>query len=497
MGTRTNLNEEQYVQFAFLSEGQKRLIYSEALEILQYTGVKIYHPAARELLAEHNCTVQGHRVFIPSQLVRRTLTWVPPVTTIHHWDGSGKLRVELDRTYFGPGPTCPNFIDPWSGERRKYFREDAAAVARVCDALSGIDFVMSLGMISDVTEGLEEVYEFAEMIQNSPKPIIAWCHSKENCRYIHEIAAVMAGSKEQLQHRPNYIFYNEPISPLSCDYSALDKLMYCAQQGIPQIFAPANTAGATVPATHAAHLVVTLAESLTGTVISQLVQPGACIIIGGTQSILDMRNATFAYGAPELSILSAGLAEMAEYIGLPVFTAAGCSDSKVEDIQAALEATLSIHSAMLSGATLVHDVGFLESGMTGSLFQLVLSDEIISRARHIVKGVFVTGESMAEDVIHAVGPGGDFRDQEHTRKWQSLRWSSQLGHASIFEDQTEKTPDMRTRVHHKLLNILETHKGPSDAIARDSRDAIQRILERAEEDQANGRRGPENSVQGL
>ncbi|MDZ7762110.1 MAG: trimethylamine methyltransferase family protein [Desulfovermiculus sp.] len=491
MGTRTNLNEEQYVQFAFLSEGQKRLIYSEALEILQYTGVKIYHPAARDVLAKHGCTVDGHRVFIPSQLVRRTLAWIPPVTTIHHWNHSGKLRVELDRTYFGPGPTCPNFIDPRTKERRKYLRQDAADVARVCDALSGIDFVMSLGMISDVTEGLEEVYEFAEMIQNSPKPIIAWCHSKENCRIIHEIAAVMAGSKEQLQHRPNYIFYNEPISPLSCDFSALDKLMYCAEQGIPQIFAPTNMGGATVPATHAAHLVVTLAESLTGTVISQLVQPGACIIIGGTQSILDMRHTTFAYGAPELSILSAGLAEMAEYIGLPVFTAAGCSDSKLEDIQAAVEATLSIHSAMLSGATLVHDVGFVESGMTGSLSQLVLSDEIISRARHIVKGVFVTEESMAEEVIHAVGPGGDFRNQEHTHKWKSLRWNSRLGDEYMPEGPAGEKQEMQTRIAKKLLWILETHQGPAGSITQDTQDAVQRILELREEEMAKGQRETE------
>jgi trimethylamine--corrinoid protein Co-methyltransferase len=484
MGTRTNLNEEQYIQFSFLSEGQKRLIYSEALEILQYTGVKMYHPDAREKLAEHGCIVQGNRVYIPSQLVRRALTWVPPVTTIHHWDNAGKLRVELDRTYFGPGPTCPNFIDPYSGERRKYFRQDAAAVARVCDGLPGISFIMSLGMISDVTEGLEEVYEFAAMVQSSAKPIIAWCHSRENCRFIHEIAAVMAGGKDRLQHRPNYIFYNEPISPLSCDFNALDKLMYCAEQGIPQIFAPANTAGATVPATHAAHLVVTLAESITGAVLSQLVQPGACIIIGGTQSILDMRYASFAYGAPELSILSAGLAEMSEYIGLPVFTAAGCSDSKLEDIQAALEAAVSIHSAILSGATLVHDVGFLESAMTGSLHQLVLSDEIISMARHIVKGVFVTEESMAEQAIHAVGPGGDFSGLEHTRKWRSLRWSSQLAERAASRRQDGGGPGLKARVHDRLIRLLETHPGACPRVSQPTRDAVQRILERVEEDKA-------------
>jgi trimethylamine--corrinoid protein Co-methyltransferase len=354
-------------------------------------------------------------------------------------------------------------------------------VARLCEALPEIGFVMSLGSISDVRAGLEDVHEFAEMIQNSSKPIIAWGHSIQGCKAIHAIAQAVSGGEEALRHRPSYIFYNEPISPLSTDFQATDKLMYCAENGIPQIFAPANSAGATVPATHAGHLVVTLAESLLGVVLSQLAMPGACIIIGGTQSILDMHHGTFSYGAPELSILSAGLAELAEHIGLPVFTAAGCSDSKTLDEQAALESSLSIHSALLSAGTLVHDLGFLESGMTGSLELLVLADEGISMARHIVRGVDVTEDSLAEEAIREAGPGGDYQGLEHTRSWRDTRWSASLflpGSSEARDESVHKS--FEGRVRQRTQAMLSQQSGKQAALPESAAEAIQTILEQLE-----------------
>ena len=485
MSIRTNLSEEQIIQFSFLSEGQKIRIYSETLEVLQYTGVDVHHPHARYLLSENGCPRKGERIYIPSQLVKWALSRVPPITTIHSWDGSNRLRIENGRTYFGPGPTCPNFIDPKTGEKRKYKREDASTVARVCDALPEIGFTMSLGSINDVTDGLEEIYEFADMIQNTTKPVTAWCFTKEHCRDIHNIAAAIAGGEESFKHRPNYIFYNEPISPLTCDFNALDKLIYCAENQIPQIFAPANTGGATVPATHASHLVITLAESLTGAVLSQLVKPGSCIIIGGTQSILDMRRMTFSYGAPELNILGAGLSEISEYLGLPVFSAAGCSDSKVLDPQAAIEANMSINSAMLSGANLVHDVGFLNSGMTGSLPLLVMANEIISMSRYITQGISITEETLAEEVINEIGPGGNYKNHEHTKKMSQTFWQSKLLKGNPEELESSRSKSLKERVSDQTRSIIDNHPGPRDKISNVVREQINSILDAAEKKRKN------------
>jgi trimethylamine--corrinoid protein Co-methyltransferase len=477
-----SLSHDPTVQFSYLSEKKKSLIYSETLEILQYTGAEIHHEQARSLLREQGCTVRDKRVYIPSQLVKRCLQTVPPVTTIHRWDRTGRIRIEPYKSYFGPGPTCPYFIDPYSGERRRYLRRDARHVASVCDALSEIDFVMSLGSISDVTDGLEEVYEFAELIQESSKPIIAWCYSKKHCKHIHEIASAVAGGRDKLHHRPLYFFYNEPLSPLMCDFNAADKLLYCAEHGIPQIFAPANTSGATVPATHAAHLVVTLAESLIGVVLSQIRQPGSCIIIGGTQSILDMRRMIFSYGAPELSVLSIGLTELADYLELPVFVAGGCSDAKITDPQAAMEATFSIHSALMSGANLVHDVGFLESGMTGSIFQLVLANEVLGMGRRIIDGIPVDDSTLSLDEIHHYASGGSYSQPGSGGK-ASRRHVSRppLMERRSYEDwKADGSKGMRARIREHTLDILQNRDSRRKELSHEIRDHIQAVLHKAE-----------------
>ena len=483
MSTRTNLIEDQAARFSVLSAGQKRKIYSEVLEVLQYTGARIHHDLVLEKLAEKGCAVEGNQVYIPSQLVSQALLSVPPVTTIHSWDGSGRLRIELGRTYFGPGPTCPNFEDPLSGERRPYRLEDVSTVARVCDALPNVEFIMSLGWISDVSNGLQEVYEFAELIQNSSKPVIAWGFTKEKCEIIHKIAVAMAGGERAFRHRPNYIFYSEPISPLVCDYDAAEKLIFCAQNGIPHIFSPANSAGATTPATAAGQLVVTLADTLIGLIITQMAHPGACLIIGGTQSIMDMRSMVFAYGAPELSLLGAGITELAEYLGLPAFSAGGCSDSKLLDIQSALEACFSINAATLSGANLVHDVGFLESGMTGSLPQLVLADELISMSRRISRGVLVNKKTLAIQEINKIAHhDGSFADLEHTAALKDFIWTPGLMDRLNEEDWKAAGGDsLQERMQEKTRRILKEHSGAREQVPEATRQAIKQILAEAEE----------------
>jgi trimethylamine--corrinoid protein Co-methyltransferase len=482
--TRTNLIELESPELSLLSEDQKAAIYNGMLETLQRTGADVHHEGARELLGRHGCTVDGKRVFIPPHLVTRALSTVPPTTMIYSWDGdaSRNIRIEKNRSYFGPGPTLPNFVDPDTLQRRRYVRSDASIVARVCDALPNIEFVQSLGSISDVTNGLADVYEFGDMIQNTTKPIMNWAFGREGCRDLHRIGVAMAGGEEAFRRRPNFIHYGEPISPLVSDFHAIDKCMYCAEHRIPQVYSPCAIGGATVPATHAGQLVVAMSESMVGVVVSQLISPGTCIVIGGVQSIFDMRYTIYAYGAPELSLLSAALTEMCRWIGLPMFSQSGCTDSKVLDEQAAIEAALSINMALLSGATFMHDNGYLESGMTGSLFQLVMDDEIIGMARAICGGLPVNEVTLAVDVIDRVGPGGHYLEDDHTLEWFQSHWRPTLMDRNSFEDwEAEGRLTMNDRIVAKTRAIIEGHEGPRGKVPPDVKRDIDRILAEAEE----------------
>ncbi len=481
--TRVNLSESRTPRFEVLSPDQKETIYRGMIRTLNYTGADVHHEGARELLYSHGCLVDGKRVFIPPELVLKALSTVPPVTEVFCWDGSREKKISIERgkSYFGPGPTPPNFIDPETLERRPYLRQDATTVARVCDALPNVGFVQSLGSISDVTGPLADIYEFADMIRNTTTPIMSWSFNRDGCRDEHRMAVAMAGGEENFKRRPNYIFYGEPISPLVSDFHAIDKCMYCAEHRIPQVYSPCAIGGGTVPATHAGQLVVALSESMVGVVVAQLMNPGTCVIIGGVQSILDMRHSIYSYGAPELSILSAAMTEMAHYCNLPMFSQSGCTDTKALDVQSAVEATLSINAAMMSGAEFVHDNGYTESGITGDVFQLVMDDELIGMARVIENGIEVTEETMAVDVICDVGPGGHYLHQDHTMKWFREYWRPTLMERNSYEDWVASGKmTMKDRIIAKTRDLIANYEGPIGKVPPEANEALEDILEEAE-----------------
>jgi trimethylamine--corrinoid protein Co-methyltransferase len=477
---RTNVQVSGSTQFSLLSEDQAESIFLGMLEVMQRTGIDVHHPEARSVLKAAGAVIDGNRVYIPPSLVQEALATAPQETVVYHWDGSGVIRLQKNEVYFGPGPTCPNFVDPETEERRPYKRKDATSVARVCDALPNIGFVESLGSISDVTPSLADVYEFADMISNTSKPIVAWSFGRDTCRDIHQIGIAVAGGEEQFRLRPNYIFYCEPLSPLTSNFEAMDKLLYCAENHIPVIYTPCCIAGGTAPASFAGVLISAMVESLHGLVVSQLKNRGTPFIMGGVVSIMDMQHSVLSYGAPELGLLSAGLTEMAKYAGLPIWSTAGCTDAKVMEPQAAVEAALSIHSAMLSGANLVHDVGYTESAMTGSLFQLVMSDEIIGMSRRICQGIEVNEETLAIDVIDRVGPGGNFLSDDHTlMNYRKEHWQPALMDRWNYETwATEGEKTYEQRVKARTREILATHKGPQ--MPEKAKKKIDAILKSAE-----------------
>jgi trimethylamine--corrinoid protein Co-methyltransferase len=479
---RVNCQSNATVQFEVLGRDQREEILRAALEIMDDPGIDIFNEEALTILESLGASVDGLRVHIPSHVVRKALLTAPSSFKVYSKEGVAEKDIVIgpNRVHYGPGPTCPNMIDPLTGKRRKYLRKDAGEVARVCDALPNIDFVESLGVISDVTPDLADVYEFADMIANTGKPIVAWSYTLETCRDIHQIAVAVAGSEAAFRERPNYIFYAEPLSPLVANCEAAAKLIYCAQHSIPIVYTPCPMCGATAPTTSAGVLVTALCESLHGLVISQAIRPGLPFVMGGVVSIMDMRNSSLAYGAPELSLQSAALTEMGRHLGLPVWSTAGCTDSKAVDEQAAVESAISVLFAGLSGADLIHDVGFIEGAMTGSLQMATLSDEVISFVKRLLRGIEVSPETLASKVIQEVGPGGHFLATYHTLNHfnREFWFPRMLDRARWEEWRAVGARSMGERVQIHMEDILRNHR-PLPLATR-AQDQIDVILANAE-----------------
>jgi trimethylamine--corrinoid protein Co-methyltransferase len=471
------------VRFELLSQDQLQEMFDGVLHVLEHTGLDVYHEEARNILKQTGAWVDGLRVRIPSYLVKRSLEMAPRSFTIYSRDGNPKHDIHIGpgRAHFGPGPTPPNFIDVETLERRLYVKADAAIVAKVCDALPNIDFVESLGTVSDVHHKLAATYEFATMFPNTSKPIVAWSYDADDGLDIHRMAVAEAGGQDAFEKRPNYVHYCEPLSPLVSSEEAINKLIFAAKHRVPVIFTPCPIAGGTAPVTAAGIITQAAAESWMGLTLAQAIRPGLPFFMGGVLSVMDMSSMILAYGAPELSLMMAGITELAHFAGLPLWQTGGCTDSKTLDEQAAIEGSLSVFFSALSAGDLCHDVGYTESGLTGSILQTVMMDEAIGYSRRITRGIEVNEDTLAVDVIHNVGPNGHYLREGHTRRYYKNEfWYPNLCDRRNYEEwEMMGKTTMRERVIGRTRDILATHQ-PSP-IKPQTEQAIQKVLAEAEE----------------
>jgi trimethylamine--corrinoid protein Co-methyltransferase len=464
---RVNYQINATPQFRVLSDDQIEEIFYAALEVLERVGARVYGERGLALLRGAGCLVGDSDaatgsalVRIPPWLVKEALNTTPERIVVAGRDRRKRIFLEKDKIYFGTGSDCPSLIDPYNDEVRKYTYRDVYNAARISDALPHIDFHMSLGLTSGVLPQTYDRHQFLAMLQGTSKPLVITTVDKEGLADQYRMACDALGGSEEFARAPLFVVYIEPSSPLSNSVEATEKILYAAEMGIPAIYTPCIMCGGTGPVTLAGTMVQALAESLTGVVLAQLKRKGAAVIMGGVNTILDMTTSTMAYGAPELVLISAAMTDVAKGLRLPMFSTAGCSDAKVLDQQAAIEAAMSIILAALSGANLIHDVGYLESGLLGSFDMLVMSDEVIGMAKHILGGVTVTPETLAVDVIERVGPGGHYLTQEHTRQnFKREFWFPTLidrRQRGGWEADGGKT--MAERVRAKVLDILERHE---------------------------------------
>lgn len=483
---RSRYNVNKTVNFQSLTEGEREEIFYAALEVLERTGVKIFDDESRKYLEEAGCWIEDKVVKIPIGLSEWAVDSAPSKIILYDRDGNRKLDIHDGKTYYGPGPTNTYHKDPETGERRRPVLEDTERVGKVVDALENIDFAMDLGTPTGVTDNIADVYAFKTLVENTTKPIVHWGFDIDQYQDIIDIASAVRGSLEELQKKPFMFLYSEPTSPLLHSREAIAKVVFAAKNKIPIVYTPCVMSGATTPATMAGTIVQGISESIAGIVLSQLVRKGTPIIMGGVYGIMDMKTTVYSYGSPEFHLLQAGIAEVAHYMGIPVFGTGGCTDSHTLDGQAAAEAAMSILMAAQSGANMVHDVGYTGSGQMGSLDQLVMGDEIIGMVKRIMRGIPVDDEHLAVDVIDQVGPGGHFLGEEHTVKhFKEQTWFPTLMNRMRHDGWKTKanSSTMGDRIKEKVHRIVENHEVKE--LPEEVSKKIDKIIEKAEEREKN------------
>jgi trimethylamine--corrinoid protein Co-methyltransferase len=163
-----------------------------------------------------------------------------------------------------------------------------------------------------------------------------------------------------------------------------------------------------------------------------------------------------------MALLGAAYTQIAKWLEVPMYETAGCSDAKLFDEQAAMEATFNIATAALAGGNMIHNVGCLEQGLTSSPELMVASDEIIDMVKRILRGTPVTDETKALDVMDEVGPGGHYLDHDHTYTlFRTEIWRPKLIDRRNWENWTKVGSKRHgERVHERVIEILETETEP-------------------------------------
>lgn len=458
---RSNYKANGSASLKVLTDSQIRRLIAAAMEILERTGVVYLDDEAVAVMKKAGGYVDGRRVRIPFKLVEKALSTVPrKVTLCNSRSGKRVMEMEGGNAYFGTGSDTPFFIDPYTQNRIPTSKKTVQMAAKVIDALPNLDFVMSLGIVQDVHQLVYDRHQFEAMVLNTSKPIVITAIDVAGYGDIIEMCELIAGGEEELRRNPFLTLYAEPISPLQHPGDSAQKLMLAAKKSLPVVYTPCIMAGGTVPATLAGAMATGLSESLSGLVLNQQTNEGSPFIMGGVFTIMDMKTTIFSYGAPELDIMLAALADISNYLDIPMFGTCGCTDAKIVDEQALIEGAISILLTAQGGANLNHDVGYIEHGNCASLEYLSICDDLIGYARKIVNGIEVTPETLALEVIDRVGPGGNFLADQHTlENFRKETWYPRLFERKFYENWVsagKKT--LLERSNERVIDILENYE---------------------------------------
>ena len=395
-------------------------VHEATLEILAETGIEVRYAPAVAIFDKAGAEVDGTRVRIPVELVDAALASAPRDWTIKPRGGdTAPLVLDAQHSYCGTGSDVLYVCDPDTRERRRVRKDDVEGMAALCEKLHHIDFVMSMGLPEEVPQAIDDLAQVDAMVRGTRKPLLVAPRDGHILGRMKEMTE-LAGEAD------SFGIYAMPVPPLLFDEDGASKVIACAELGIPLIWAPAPNAGTTAPASITSVIVVANAEVLAGLVLSQAVKAGAPFVWGVGAGAMNMRTMTEVYSSAGPVQGYQAQTDLARWYDLPSFSYAAHSDSKTLDEQWGVESAITTVTGLLSRATLLHDVGYLEAGLQGSYESILLGNELIGYTKYFMSELKVDDEALALDEIKAIGPGGNHLARPYTRSHFRGIWQSEL-----------------------------------------------------------------------
>jgi trimethylamine--corrinoid protein Co-methyltransferase len=300
-------------------------IHAATLDVLQTTGVRVDSQEALKILTREGCWVNTKTkvVRFPEHIVKQALDTCPSQILLAGRKSGRDFMMggrEVGFTTFGTGVQVE---DLETGEIRDSTKADVARIARLTDALTHMDVLSSPVEARDKPGASHDLHMFEAVLMNCTKHYACEAENGDRMETMLEMAKVVAGGAENLKRRPIFSMSACPTSPLQLIEEAADVIVVSARNWIPINVLSMVMAGATSPISVSGALVTHNAEVIAGIVLAQAANPGAPVIYGSSSTTFDMRYGTAVVGVPEMAMMSAAAADLANFYGLPSYVAGG------------------------------------------------------------------------------------------------------------------------------------------------------------------------------
>ncbi len=448
------------MSITFIKEKSITEIHETAIRILSEIGVRIPHEKMRGALAARGAEVSDEIVKMPEALVMESIDRAVKQFTIYGRDETLTAEFGYGTQNFNSIAGEASWIDDETGQRRFARMSDVRNSATACDALEHINIAGAMADAAEVPVEYRCVETVAEQYRYTTKPLTFWFYDRASAAYVMELQEALRGSKEESENKPGFYAFLEPISPLSFPYDGIDLLYETSKHNLPVSIGPMVQAGMSGPVTLAGTVAQETAEVLAGNVVVQTVRPGTPVVFGGICHGFDMKTTQMIFCGPEQALMAGGTAAMGKHYGFPVYINVGLTDSKVVDAQAGLESGMTLLYGALAGADIFGHMGICGVDQATSLDILVMQNEIIGYVKRILRGMEVSDESLAFDVIKEVGPGGDYISTLHTAEnFKSEMYFPDLLDRNFYENwMSAGAKTMGDRCREKKERILKGHQ---------------------------------------
>ncbi|MEJ2709217.1 MAG: trimethylamine methyltransferase family protein [Anaerolineales bacterium] len=447
-----------------LSESDIKRIHQASLDVLEQTGIEVLPSEARQIFAQAGAMVDesDNRVRIPRSMVEDALAKACRRFTLAGREERHDLDMGGDRVYMGTGGAAIKVVD-LDGQLRQSRLEDIARIGRLVDALDNIHFYLRPVVAQDVPDELLDVNKTYAALSNTSKHVMTSAYNVKSAREVIEMVSMVTGGKAAYEERPIVSFTScWTVSPLRYATETVEVLLELVKQNIPVTISSAPQSGATSPAALAGTLVQINAEELSGIVLTNLVRPGARVLLGYVPSVADLRTGNFVGGAPEFALMNAAAAQLGHFYNLPVYNSSALTDSKLSDVQAGYEKGITSTAAALAGSNYIHhSAGFLENMLTVSYEQYVIDDDINGSIMRMVRGIEVNDETLSVDLIDQVcrGEGHYLGTRQSLQMMRTEYYYPHTGDRTRRGDWEQAgSLDMRQRARARAQEILETHE---------------------------------------